>query len=212
MGRREFKPMSVKADFTVRDPAKEKQDFETLVKNNPSYLKLEAEKNAASFGVKSAYSEFFPTLSGTAGATRSDSRWPPEGNGWSLGLSASVPIFEGGSKVAQVYQAKALYNQAEANERSTKDSVVVALEQTWTALQDALETVEVQSKVLNATEERSKIAQEQYSTGFITFDNWIIIQNDLVSAKKAYLNAQANALLAEANWVQAKGETIEYAQ
>ena len=65
-------------------------------------------------------------------------------------------------------------------------------------------------KSLQAAEERAKIAQTQYSTGFISFDNWIIIENDLVNAKKTYLESQASALSAEAKWVQAKGETLEY--
>jgi outer membrane protein TolC len=86
------------------------------------------------------------------------------------------------------------------------------LEQTWAALQDAVDNVEVQRKSLIATEERSNIAQAQFSTGFISYDNWTIIEDNLVNAKSAFLDAQANALLAEANWVQAKGETLEYAQ
>jgi outer membrane protein TolC len=79
-------------------------------------------------------------------------------------------------------------------------------------LQDAIEVVDVERKTLEATEERSKIAEVQYATGFISFDNWIIIEDDLVRAKLAYLDSEANALLAEANWIQAKGETLEYAQ
>ena len=65
-------------------------------------------------------------------------------------------------------------------------------------------------KVLLATLERSKIAQAQYSIGFINFDNWTIIEDNLVTAKRSYLFAQEAALLAEAKWIQAKGETIEY--
>jgi outer membrane protein TolC len=63
---------------------------------------------------------------------------------------------------------------------------------------------------LTATEERSKIAQAQYSIGLMSYDNWTIIEDDLVSAKKNLLNAQAAALLAEANWILAKGETLEH--
>ena len=138
--------------------------------------------------------------------------WPPRNNNYDLSLSLTLPIFEGGLRLAQVSKVQAAYNQLVADERSTRDSIIVALEQYWVALQDALETVEVQGKTLNASQERSKIAEAQYSTGFITFDNWIIIENDLVNAKKTYLNSQVNALLAEANWVKAKGETLEYAQ
>ena len=212
MGRREFKPMLVKGDFIVVDTAKEKPDFEALAKNNPSILEALAKKNAAAFNIKSAYADFAPTLSGSAQTNKKSTYWPPEDNNWNLGLSLSIPIFEGGLRLAQVSKAKALYNQLEADERSTHDSIIVTLQQYWANLQDALEIVEVQRKSLEAAEERSKIAEAQYSTGFITFDNWIIIQNDLVKAKKAYLDALANALLAEANWIYAKGETLEYVQ
>ncbi|HNW39582.1 MAG TPA: TolC family protein [Candidatus Omnitrophota bacterium] len=212
MGRKEFKLMSVKGDFTIKDAAKEKPDFEVIVKNNPSLLQAQAKRNAASFSLKAAYAKFFPQLSGSVGADRSGSRWPPKDKSWDAALSLTLPLFEGGLKAAQVTQAQSVYRQAEADARDIKDSAVVSLEQAWAALQDADETVEVQNKSLEATVERSKIAEAQYSTGFITFDSWIIIEDNLVSAKKSFLNAQTDVLLAEANWIQAKGETLEYAQ
>jgi outer membrane protein TolC len=209
-GRAHFTPIEIKGDFEVKDAAKEKPDFELIAKNNPSLQQVAAQMNAAEFGIKSAYANFFPTLNGQAQASKNDTRWPPKSDEWNLGLALSLPIFEGGLRVAQVAQAKALFNQLKENERSTRDGVVTTLEQTWAALQDAMENVEVQNKNLIATEERSKISQAQYSIGLISFDNWTIIEDNLVSAKSTYLNAQAAALLAEANWIQAKGETLEY--
>jgi TolC family type I secretion outer membrane protein len=210
MGRAELAPIRVNADFEVKDTAKEKPDFTALAKNNPSLLQLIAQKNAAQFGLKSAYASFFPTLSGQAGANKSDSQWAPKYDQWNLGLSLSMPIFEGGLRFAQVSQAQALLNQLQANERSTRDGIVLTLEKTWAALQDAIENVDVQRKALIATEERSRISQAQYSIGFISFDNWTIIEDNLVRQKRTFLDAEANALLAEANWIQAKGETLEY--
>jgi len=43
----------------------------------------------------------------------------------------------------------------------------------------------------------------------VSFDTWIIIEDDLVKAKKSFLNVQAEALVADAYWVQAKGGTLE---
>ena len=211
LGRKEFKPITVSGDFVVADSAKNKPNFEELVNKNPSYLQAVAKKNSTSFGIKSSYSTFVPELNGSAGTSKTGSDWTPRDKQWNAGLSLSWPIFEGGLRVAQVSRAQALYNQAVANEKNTKNTVLVDLEETWVDLQDALGNVDVQKKSLSANEERSKIAGAQYSTGFITFDNWIIIENDLVNAKKSYLNASAQALLAEANWIQAKGETLEYA-
>ena len=103
-------------------------------------------------------------------------------------------------------------NQRQADERSSRDSVILTLEETWMTMQNAMETVAVQKKFLRAAEERAKIAQAQYSNGLISFDNWIIIEDDLVGAKKAFLDAQANAYIAEAEWIQAQGGTLDYAE
>ncbi|MFH0856035.1 MAG: TolC family protein [Candidatus Omnitrophota bacterium] len=212
MGRKTFVPMAVKADFKVLDTAKVEPDIESLANSNPSLLQIVAQKNAAEFSLKSAYANFSPTLSGSAGANKSGSHWAPRGDNWSLGLSLSMPIFEGGLRLAQVSQAQGLLNQLKENARSSRDAIVVALEKTWVNLQDAIEAVGVQYKTLIATEERSRIAEAEYATGFISYDNWTIIEDNLVQAKTSYLNAQADALLAEAKWIQAKGETLEYAQ
>jgi len=210
MGRTQFFPIEVKGEFLVKDAVKDRPDFELLAKNNPSLQQLIAQKNSAEFSLRSAYANFSPTLSGAAGANKSGNHWSPNGDEWNLGLTLSMPIFEGGLRLAQVSQAQALLNQLKANERSTKDSVVSTLEQAWAAFQDAMENVEVQRKSLAATEERSKISQAQYSIGFISFDNWTIIEDNLVQAKQRFLDSQATMLLAEANWIQAKGETVEY--
>lgn len=210
MGREEFAPLSITGEFVVDGSVKEKPDYEAVVKNNPSLLQAEATKNAASYNVKSAYANFSPQISGTLDADRSGSTWAPRDRGVTVGVRVSMPLFEGGLKTAQVARAKALYRQAEANERSVKEGAIYSLAQTWSSLQDAIETVDVQHQSLESAIKRSEIAETQYSTGFTTFDNWIIIQDNLVAAKKSYLNAQANMLLAEANWIHAKGETLEY--
>lgn len=210
LGRDQVIPMRVLGDFEVMDSAKPKPDFYDLSLNNPSLLQAIALKNSAEFSLRSTYANFSPVLTGSAGANKNGTRWTPKGNQWNLGLSLSLPIFEGGLRFAQVQQAKAVVDQLAANEKSTRDSLVYTLEQTWADLQDAVDNVEVQKLNLEATQERSTIAQAQFAVGFISFDNWTIIEDNLVSAKKSLLNARSAALLAEASWIQAKGETLEY--
>jgi len=210
MGWTEFSPVRVEGDFKISDTIREKPDFEALSKNNPSLEKLNAQTVAASFGIKSKEADFFPKLSASAGTDRTGNHWVPRDDQWDIGLGLSVPIFEGGLRKAEIKKAKSLFNQAQADERSKKDSVLLALEQSWASFQDDIDMVDVQKKFLNAAIERAKIAEGQYSLGLIQFDSWTIIEDSLVKAKKAFLDAQANALLAEANWIEAKGETLEY--
>jgi len=175
-------------------------------------LQLVAQKNAAAISLKSTYGNFFPSLSVSGGAGKTGDHWAPSNNEWDAGLTVSFPLFEGGERLAQVDQAKATLNQLGENERSEKDSVVVTLQQEWVSLQDAIGTVDVQKKQLAAAQERSEIANVEFSTGFMNYDNWTIIEDNLVQAKTGYLSAQVNALLAEANWIAAKGEKLEYVQ
>jgi len=210
MGRKQFAPLRVQGDLQVKDSVAEKPDFKFLAKNNSSWLQLTAQKRAAEFSLKSAYANYFPEIIGSAGANRTGDRWSPRNNQWDLGVSLSLPLFEGGLRTAQVSEARALIKQLEENQRSAWDAAILALQQNWATLQDAVENVSVQNKALLATQERSKIAQAQYSIGFISFDNWTIIEDNLVTTKRNYLNTQAAALLAEAKWIQAKGEVLEY--
>ncbi len=212
MGRKIFAPVTVRGDFSVRTDISERPEFERLAKEHPSVLQGAAKKNAAFLDLRSAYGEFIPQVSANTSVGKRGSHLFPENDQWSLGLTFSLPLLEGGLRHAQVAQAQAVYAQLIADEQSTLDAISVHLHDAWMALEDALENVEVQDKILIAAKERLKIAEAQYSTGFINFDNWIIIENDLVKAKKTYLEAEANALLVEASWVLAKGETLEYAQ
>jgi outer membrane protein TolC len=110
-----------------------------------------------------------------------------------------------------VARAGSALKQAEADERSGHDGVQVTLAETWTRLRDAVERVQVQQKFLEAAEARAAIARAQYSNGLISFDTWTIIENDLVQADQTLLDARADALIAEANWIRAQGGTLEHA-
>jgi outer membrane protein TolC len=211
MGRQGFSDIRAKGSFEAVSIESERPDFDALIKDNPSLRKLAAQKNSAFFGIKSKEAGFYPKISATAGTSMSGSNFPPDQDQWDVGVGLSLPIFEGGLRLAEIKKAKAAYNQAQADERSERDSVVLALEQKWTGFLDAIDNVKVQKKFLSAGEERAKIAEGQYSLGLIQFDSWTIIEDSLVKAKKTFIDAEANALLAEAGWIQAKGETLEYA-
>jgi len=212
MGRRKFMPMSVAGDFAVSDKAKEQPDLERLADATPSVLQAAAQTRSAAASVDATIGSFMPQMSGTMGADKANtnSQWPPKGNEWDMGISVSMPLFDSGQRLAQLAQARAAHKQAQETERSTRDATIVNLENAWVTLENAIDLVDVLRMTLDATQERSRIAEAQYSTGFMTFDNWIIIENDLVRAKRAYLDSQAAALIAEAKWIQAKGETLEY--
>jgi outer membrane protein TolC len=205
-----MKSLIVKGEFSIQEDYSLRPDLEYLADTTPFLKELIFKKEAARYSLQSEKADFFPKvfLDGFIGKASSD--FPPDESEWSLGLSLSLPIFEGGRRLAEVSKAESRLNQAEADVRSGRDSVLVILEETWKTLQDSMTNVSVRKKFTDAAEERAKIASAQYETGLISFDDWIIIENNLVITRKNFLRAQADMLLAEAYWIQAIGGTLEY--
>jgi outer membrane protein TolC len=212
MGRAAASPVQATGDLEVVNVKQEKPNFEALATTNPSLENLSAKKEAAQFGLKSAKAEFFPQIFANASAGRIQTDLPSHNDDWSVGITLTLPIFEGGRRWADVSRARAVLNQAQADERSGRDGVILTLEQAWTAWQNAVDTVAVQKEVLQAAEERAKISRVEYSNGLLTFDNWTIIEDNFAQAQTSLLATQANAFIAEAQWIQAQGGTLNYAE
>lgn len=210
MGLEKLNLMSVKGEFSIARDYDIKPNIENIADTTPFLQELIAEKEAARYDLKSEQADFFPEVYLNGSAGKSNGNWPPDNDTWSFGMSVTVPIFAGGSRIVDIRKAKSKLRQTEADERSGRDSVLFTLEETWKDLKDAIENLSVREKFLEATKERARITVAQYETGFISFDDWVIIEDNLVSTKKSYLNAQATMLKTEAYWVQTIGGTLEY--
>jgi outer membrane protein TolC len=209
LGRDKTDGLSLKADFTASTKPDQEPEFDKLFEKNPNLLMLIAQKNAAANAAGAAVSAFLPSVYVNGSVSRSDDVVPPQNTNWSVGVSVSMPILDGGMLTAQSLAADAALKAAEADLKSGRLSTMLELKNAWNGFKDAAGGLEVQKSSLDAYQERAKIADVQYTTGLITFDDWTIIQNGLVGAQKSYLEAQANLLVSEAAWIQAKGGTLE---
>lgn len=199
----------VQGKFETVSVDRMKPDFVKIAGSTPLVKELMAQSSVAMLGVKSAKAGFYPGVYASADAGRSASEWPPDNDQWSVGLSMSLPLFEGGSRMADVDRANSVVRQAEADRRSAFLNAAATLQVKWINMQNAVERVRVREKFLEAAKERARIAEGQYAASLVIFDNWIIIEDDYVLADQALLESQAGALTAEAEWIYAKGGTLE---
>jgi outer membrane protein TolC len=210
MGRDEKQDITVTGDFAISSDLNSEPDYDALTKDNPTMQSLTAQKNSADYAAKAALGSFLPSVYITGSAGREDDVWVPQAERvWSVGVNASMPLFEGGALVAKAIQAHAAYDQAAANEKAGRDQVIQSLIQAWKSLIDAKQNVAVQKAMFDSEAERAKIADVEYQEGIMTFDDWTLIQDSFTASKTSYLNAETNLLTAEAAWIQAKGGTLE---
>ncbi len=210
LGRDSHYPIRVQGAFRAADLLTSKPDLALLAKNHPFFQELDARSRAARFDLDAARNAFSPELYLTSSLGRgSVDSLPFKAVDWNAGFTLSVPIYEGGTGRARVSKAMAVLSQQNSQEKSGYLQLFNSLEESWKNYQDARQLVSVRKKFLDAAQERSTIANAQYSNGLVTFNDWVIIENNLVSAKKEFLNAGADLLIAEAQWIQAKGEGLD---
>jgi outer membrane protein TolC len=208
MGRSETARLTVTGRWDVGNiPAP--PDYQELAKQTPDYRQAAAKAVAAREGVRIAASGFYPewSVSGMVGRQDDDSIIP-NNEQWSVGTTISWPLFTGGQTYYALRGAQASRRAAEATVVNTANQAIANLEDKFTAWQDAAERTEVQAEFLRAAEVRSEIARGQYQNGLLSFEDWDLIENDLIDKQKAFLTSQRDAVIAKAAWEKAVGTGV----
>lgn len=181
-------------------------DFDKLAAETPAHFQQVSNTEASRAGIAIARSGNLPTITASAALERQDQRFFPQAGGWSAGFTVSLPIFDGGKTYFNVKAADAALRQSLAVLRSSDNSALYTLVQTHSALMSAIEAVGVNQATVAAQKVRSEIGEGQYSDGLISFTDFNLIENDLVTAEKQELQSRRDAVIAEANWEYAQGK------
>ncbi len=184
-------------------------DFGIMAAGLPSVKKAEYSTQSAYYAHQSSMLDYSPKVYGSAGIGRQGESMNSMNNEWSMGFEVTAPLFEGGKTYYTESKKASAYRQAQSDEKSARNTAVSTLRESWNTLKNSIESLAAEKVALTAATERSKIGEMQYTIGTLTFDNWTIIEDNLANTKKAYLNASATAMTAEASWIQSKGGTLE---
>jgi outer membrane protein TolC len=205
LGRTGSDAIRVTGDFDVAPPASA-PDFVALARQTPAYLEPKADARAAEAAVTVARSSFFPELSADGSASRVERNFSAETSEWSAGLFLTLPLFTGGQNFYDLQSAKADARRAQEALRSVDDQLLLDLQRAHAGFQDAVGRAAVQQEFLRASAARAEISRHLYSTGLLSFDDWDVIESELISAKKQSLVSLRDRLIAEAAWEAAQGK------
>jgi outer membrane protein TolC len=183
-------------------------DVDALLRVTPSYNASVAAIRVATAQVDSACSSRRPDISMTGTGGRTGGENTSDDNEWSVGVKLSLAIWDGGQTAHSIRKAKAGLAEAEANLADTENSLARDLTDSHQALANAEENVAVQAKYVEAAEIRAEIARQQYKDGLLTFENWSLIEDDLIGKRKQLVDARRNAMSAEASWWLATGREV----
>ena len=203
LGRPGADNLIVAGDFNLPDP--KVGDLRKLVPKHPSFLQAYYQRVAADEGIRIANQGWYPNVSLNAFVGKSGTEFFPQNNRWSVGVSIAFPFFPGTSQIFTSENAYAVFRQAEYTESSTANKLLAGIEQAYGNLVDAIEQVKVSQEFNDAAKARSVIATEKYNAGLMTFEDWTVIETDLINRAQTLLQNQLSAVQALIAWENALG-------
>jgi NodT family efflux transporter outer membrane factor (OMF) lipoprotein len=185
----ELSSLQLPADLPVSLPSE-------LVAQRPDLRQAEANLHAASAQIGIAAANRLPNIQLTANAGRTAlaiGELFASGTGfWSLGAAATAPIFDGGMLRHQELAAKAAYDQAAEQYRSTALTAFQNVADTLTALEQDAEALKAAANADDAAKTTLDLVQRQAQDGYVGY-------LALLSAEQAYLQAQINLAQSQSN-------------
>lgn len=184
-------------------------DYANAASVHPQYLSAAAEQEASAWDIQVADAVFYPTVDLSASYGAQDREFfPDDGRRLSLQLGVNVPIFNGGRDVSRAKQA--IIGRVSASQRAEdlRRGLVVELERSFGELQQSQASVELEETFKAASTVRAEIARGKYDNGLLSFEDWDLIENDLINREKSVRRSLHDLNLAAAAWLRALGKEI----
>ena len=192
--------------------SQELADIEQLLdeagRSRPELKSALAQIEAQRSQMKTAEARYLPTVSASTGYGWLDSRFAPQHDEWSIGLSLDMPLFTGFDRGYQVQRARAALAKAVADRESLLRGVELEV---WTAYSQVIEAeqaIEAAEKLVASAEESARVAEGEYKSGTGSIIELIDAQTARTSARTNLIQARLDWYTAMARFERAVGRTL----
>jgi outer membrane protein TolC len=190
------------------NPVEPHPDFKKWVHETPDYRQAEAQWQVAEADSLIARGDFFPEISLQGSYSKVGSNFPPDTKRWSVGVSIAFPFFPGGQNIFNYQSANAEAHRADLLKTNADNVILAKLQQTHAALLDAMGLQKVAKEFVEASEARAIVSRGKYQTGLMSFEDWDLIETDLINRQKTELQSRRDVVLAEAAFEQTQGKSV----
>jgi outer membrane protein len=201
-------PLPTSADEAVR----------IALADNPDLTAISREAIAAGYDVRVAEAGRLPTLNGVlsntyvnnlGGAGRDSATgqaFPSTGAQSSIGLSASIPIFQGGLPAARIRQSQAQQGQVLEQVVGTERAVVQAARAAFANYDAAQRQIQAQTVAVQANELALEGARAEQTVGTRTVLDVLNAEQELLNSQVSLVTAKRDAYVAGFTLLNAMGQ------
>ena len=183
----------------------------TLLERRPDIAGAERRMAAANARIGVAQAAYFPalSLSGTAGFASNSlaTLFSAPSRFWSIGAGLAGTILDFGARGAAVDTARAQYDEAVANYRSTVLGGFQEVEDNLAAVHWLTEESKVQQEAARAARESVVLTVNQYKAGTVSFLNVVQVQATQLNEERSTVTLLGRRLAATVALIRAIGGT-----
>ncbi len=198
----EFSDLQLPLELPVSLPSQ-------LVKQRPDVRVAEENLHVASAQLGMARAKRFPTFTLTADvgtmALAIGDLLKPGVEFWDLGAIVTQPIFQGGTLLHQERAAKAYYNEAAQQYRSTVISAFQNVADTLTAIQQDADALKAAAYAVQAAKTALDLSKQNLQTGAASPLSLLMAEQNFQQAQLGLIQAQANRYTDSAALFQSLG-------
>jgi outer membrane protein len=209
-----FTVTAAESDTALSPVAVDSVELARLLDSSPAMRSAQASVAAASAGVRSSRTDYWPSITTSYGLTNniadtSFAFWQGRTlQNKSFSLSMSVPIFNGLGREETVQRAKITEMNARATLRDAQLLAQQQLVQYLGQLRLAQARIAIQQASLEAAQEDLRVQQQRYALGASTQLELLTTQTQLNSARYNLVNARYQVRIAKAQLEQLLGREI----
>jgi outer membrane protein TolC len=192
----------------LNDPPLAPPAFEQLVLKTPDFVQLQAQEVSSKEDIDISKSAFFPSLDLTGNYGKVDFSFFPNNEKWNTALTLTIPLFNGGRDWGTTRNAAEKWSVASIKLTGARQQLRVKLQNAFKDYVEAVEKEKVDDSFRKAQEVRADIARNKYNNGLMTFEDWDVVENDLIARQKSSLTTHRDRVANEAAWEQAQGAGV----
>lgn len=179
--------------------------IEQAVERRPDLIASEAQLKAAQASIDASKTAAKPTISVAMSNSLQDGSQLDFSKNSSLGLTVSIPLFNGYSPSYRIRAAEATADLRAAQRDRLKLQISLDV---WTAYQNlrtALQSVTASEVLVSSAEQSYRVALGRYKAGVGNIIDTLNAQSSLATARQQKIQATLNANIARATLAQAMG-------
>jgi outer membrane protein len=185
------------------------QDINALIEEarqrRPDLIASEAQLRAAEASIAASRAAAKPTISLSLSNNSQNGSDISSSNTGTIGLSVSIPLFDGYAPSYRIRSAEALAEVRAAQRDRLRLQISLDVWNAYQALRTASQSVRAAEVLVESAEESSRVALGRYQAGVGNILDTLNAQSALASARQQKIQAELNWSIARATLAQAMG-------